>query len=318
MKKYKALLLLFFVELHLSKSFSAGGGFGSAAASKKKSSTKSPSSSSSTSSPKLQIKTYDLGKDKNVKLYVPPDALNEELRQQNRQKKKSKKNKKKKALSDNISGFGTKRTTTASTAIDLKNKFYGTGDVVWPSSLALARLLAHCPSFVNDRSVLELGCGLGLTSAAVSKHTNAKRLVITDIDSSVLDKAYKSCTELQTDASMTISKNVMDWTDQSTWPKHNDNDESTSYEEFEVLLASDVLYNEELIDHFVNVLKFYLVGEESSSEDEVLKRAIIVDPANRLNRDKFTEVAESASLDVEIQPFPGSPNDFVLINVTPN
>ena len=38
---------------------------------------------------------------------------------------------------------------------------YGAGDVVWPASVALARLLAHVPSFSAGLRVLELGCGLG-------------------------------------------------------------------------------------------------------------------------------------------------------------
>ena len=38
---------------------------------------------------------------------------------------------------------------------------YGSGDIIWPASIALARLIVHCPSFVRGKRVVELGCGLG-------------------------------------------------------------------------------------------------------------------------------------------------------------
>jgi len=131
----------------------------------------------------------------------------------------------------------------------LKKEFYGTGDVVWPSSFALARLLVHCPSFVNNKNVLELGCGLGLVSATICQHTQPSRVTITDMDSSVLNKAHQSCSLYLPSQNLNVSKQIMDWNDKSTWP----------HEEFDVLLATDVLYDTKSIQPFVNVLQYYLL-----------------------------------------------------------
>ena len=39
-----------------------------------------------------------------------------------------------------------------------------------PSDFALSQLIAHCPSLVEECSVLELGCGLGMVSAVMCKY----------------------------------------------------------------------------------------------------------------------------------------------------
>ena len=43
---------------------------------------------------------------------------------------------------------------------------YGAGDVIWPASEAFASLVAHVPSLVKGKRVIDVGCGLGLVSAA--------------------------------------------------------------------------------------------------------------------------------------------------------
>lgn len=210
------------------------------------------------------VETVDLGKDKLVNILVPPDELN---RQKNGKR-------------------GNKILTSD-----------GSGDVVWPSSFALASLIAHCPSVVEDRSILELGCGLGLVSAAVCKHARPDHVAMTDCDGSVLSMAYASCTRLNRSRA-SVSRSAMDWTDRSTWPAQN----------FDILLASDVLYEKNSILPLVNVLQNYLckgAGDER-------KRAIIVDPVNQVNRDAFCYAADKAGLYVETTQFK---DDLMLLNV---
>ena len=48
----------------------------------------------------------------------------------------------------------------------LNGNLYGAGDVIWPSSQALARLVAHVPSLVKNKDCIDIGAGLGLVSAA--------------------------------------------------------------------------------------------------------------------------------------------------------
>ena len=220
-----------------------------------------------------KVTTIDFGGDKTVDCLVPPDHLNRQL------------------------SSGRKRGSKISTDD-------GAGDVVWPSSFALARLIAHCPNLVNGKDVLELGCGLGLVSAAACKHARPDHVAVTDRDDDVLDMAYATCTQLQRSRA-SVSRTSLDWSDQSTWPS----------QKFDVLLASDVLYERSSILPLVNVLSYYLC---QSSDDETLsKRAIIVDQSNQVNRDAFTYAAYKAGLDVDETPFPGM-EDFSLLSITPS
>ena len=73
--------------------------------------------------------------------------------------------------------------------------------------------------------------------------------------------------------------------------------------------------------HLAKLLSYLLVAEEATSyvgEDgeEIIGRALIVDPSNRENRDKFVEEAAKNGLDAEVLPFPGNEEDFKLISVT--
>ena len=233
-------------------------------------------------------------------------------------------------------------------AAQFKDQFYGAGDVVWPSSLALARLVANCPSFVQGRNVIEVGCGLGLVSAAALR-AEPSSLCLSDLDENVLALAHRSCTELSdTTATPTASAgsaktcavqaiNGLDWTNPSTWPsrgsEHSSSRTGTIAGEgggFDVVLASDVLYSEvavaplaALIAHLLRPASVELAnGLQAAEEDdeaeakEVVGRALVVDPANRLHRDAFVDAARSHGLSAVPVPFPGDP-DMVLINITP-
>ena len=59
---------------------------------------------------------------------------------------------------------------------------------MWPSSVALARMVSFCPSFVLGMKVLELGCGLGAVGLAAAK-AGAYSVVLTDRDENVLKLA---------------------------------------------------------------------------------------------------------------------------------
>jgi 16S rRNA G1207 methylase RsmC len=98
------------------------------------------------------------------------------------------------------------------------------------ADVALARLIAHCPSFVDDLNVLELGCGFGVASAAASKHARPNHIALTDYDPDNLKRAYTSVTQLHR-SEASVSRCVMNWNDKTTWPNQN----------YDILLGSDVL-----------------------------------------------------------------------------
>ena len=346
-----------------------------------------------------KIETIDMGRDKKVRLYVPRDELNQQLKNnRSNQLRGGRKNKQQ------------KRSTKSPVMVDattLLDDYYGTGDVIWPSSFALSRLLVHCPSLLqttttttNDNdaqnqnqkksNILELGCGLGLVSTSILtyRHENkVQHVTLTDRDPNVLDTAYASCVELalsnssptsptsSSASSTTVSKCIMDWTDDTTWPKgvvmKNSNDPaistadgvndttgpsstsspsssaaastvtSSQLQPYDILLASDVLYDKDLIVPLVNVICHYLllnndvIAKKVESDDDngneattsynddnptmTKRRAWIVDPINRINRDVFGDEIQRISnglLEVETAPFPGMEEKFVLLSVT--
>ena len=178
----------------------------------------------------------------------------------------------------------------------------GGGDVVWPAGFALARLIAHSPVLVEDRDVLELGCGLGLVSAAACKYGRPHHVALSDCNRDALGLAYASSTQLQRSRA-SVSRCQMTWNDPSTWPA----------QQYDTILASDVLYDKSNILPLVQVLQHYLCqgnggggdgGGNGTKNKKTDKRAIIVDPVNQINRDAFSFAAHKAGLFVETQEFP--------------
>ena len=87
------------------------------------------------------------------------------------------------------------------------------------ANLAMARFIAHS-KIIDGHDVMELGCGLGLISAAATKHARPSHVALTDVDATLLAKAYSSCTQLNR-SKASVSRCVMDWGDRSTWPNQN-------------------------------------------------------------------------------------------------
>lgn len=103
------------------------------------------------------LKHVDLGKGKSVSLYTPNDVADV-------------------AVGETLSG---RRLAS------LRDELYGSGDVVWPAAMALARLVAHCPSLVQGKRVLEVGAGLGLVGNAAAQ-AGAAEVVMVDVDAEVV------------------------------------------------------------------------------------------------------------------------------------
>ena len=272
---------------------SGGGGFGAA-----------PTKTAPPPPNQPELQEIILGPAKTVYINVPPDQL----------------------APDQINKKDMKKFASASAGssaraamLDKYGELRGRGDVVWPSSLQLARLLDNCPSFVAGRRCIDIGSGLGLASLAILLG-KPSMLAVTDIDEEVLRLAIRSCTEqievMPKPSIKAVDRLVLDWSDSSTWPKARG--------EFDFACASDVLYDADAAVHLAKLLSYLLVAEEGSGAtsnigedgEEIIGRALLVDPSNRENRDKFAEEAAKNGLDAEVLPFPGNEEDFKLISVT--
>ncbi len=109
---------------------------------------------------------------------------------------------------------------------------------LWPSAIALSRfVLSHSGRFRN-KSVLELGCGLGLTSLALTQARPA-RLLITDYEQDALDLSVENFLLNELTPPETA---ILDWR------------EPQLTERFDVIVASDILYEERFFRPVIQLL----------------------------------------------------------------
>jgi predicted nicotinamide N-methyase len=97
---------------------------------------------------------------------------------------------------------------------------------VWPSAIALVKVLQKHPSLIRDKTVLELGAGIGLPSLLMA--SEAKTIQVSDYDSEAVELLRKNITHLQLQNAQALQ---MDWND---LPENIDP---------EVIILSDVNYD---------------------------------------------------------------------------
>ena len=66
---------------------------------------------------------------------------------------------------------------------------------VWPSAIALHNVLQKHPSLIRDKTVLELGAGIGLPALMIADIT--KSIIISDYNSEAVELLQKNITHLQ-------------------------------------------------------------------------------------------------------------------------
>jgi predicted nicotinamide N-methyase len=97
---------------------------------------------------------------------------------------------------------------------------------VWPSAIALVKVLQKHPSLIRDKTVLELGAGIGLPSLLMA--SEAKTIQVSDYDSEAVELLRKNIAHLQL---QNVQALQMDWND---LPENIDP---------EVIILSDVNYD---------------------------------------------------------------------------
>lgn len=138
-----------------------------------------------------------------------------------------------------------------------------TGLSTWDGALALSEWTVENQCFFAQKNVIELGCGPGLVGIAIALATTATRVVLTDLDRTVLDVAHENvqlnCTNRRSERTGTCySVERLDWSD-------IDAEASRLLNESDVIVASDVVYDPELVPLLVNVLESGLAGRPKTT-----------------------------------------------------
>lgn len=115
---------------------------------------------------------------------------------------------------------------------------------VWPSAVALGRWLHDEPALVEDRSVLELGAGLGLGSICAAL-AGAKHVVASDREEDALLFASANAAANECDAQVATQR--IDWeeeADQRQAQAATDRGAEMAAPRYDVVLAADIVYDE--------------------------------------------------------------------------
>ncbi len=110
---------------------------------------------------------------------------------------------------------------------------------LWPSAIALSRFIAKHPEYVQAKSVLELGCGLGLTSLITALQKPAY-LLLTDYESEALKITARNFNR---------NRLNMPHLEQIDWR------EARFRQRFDAIIASDVVYEERFFMPLLNVFR---------------------------------------------------------------
>ena len=113
---------------------------------------------------------------------------------------------------------------------------------LWPSAIALSRFLFNNSSLIKDKNVLELGCGLGLTSLALFSQKPHK-LLLTDYEQSALDFSIKN---FELNGFPKPATQLLDWR------------KPNLKEKFNCIVGSDLVYEERFFEPLLNLFRNYL------------------------------------------------------------
>ncbi|GHP06865.1 hypothetical protein PPROV_000560900 [Pycnococcus provasolii] len=119
-----------------------------------------------------------------------------------------------------------------------------TGATVWDAAVALARYIHAHRQLVNNCRVVELGAGCGLVGIAAA-HCGASHVVLTDREELQPLLRTNACGDLPT----AVDVHVFDWSDEKDLAPRAD-----------VVLASEVAYDEEVVPQLVNAASRCLQG----------------------------------------------------------
>jgi predicted nicotinamide N-methyase len=112
---------------------------------------------------------------------------------------------------------------------------------VWPSAIAVHNVLKKHPSLIKDKTVLELGAGVGLPALMIADIT--KSIIISDYDSEAVELLRKNITHLQLQNAQAIQ---LDW---NNVPENM---------KAEVMILSDVNYDPTQFESLTKLIEKFI------------------------------------------------------------
>jgi len=140
---------------------------------------------------------------------------------------------------------------------------------LWPSAIGLSRFVIKNPELFKQKNILELGCGLGLTSMVLMQQ-NPRSLLCTDYENNALVLARKNF--LQNNIMQPHFK-WLDWRNPQLDSK------------YEIIIASDVLYEGRFFQPLLDLFNNYL---------DISGRIIIAEPNRKIAVSFFDKIKENA------------------------
>ena len=125
-----------------------------------------------------------------------------------------------------------------------QNAGLGTGLTIWDGSVVLSKYLEQKPYLVQEQTVLELGAGTGVVGVTAGK-LHAKRVVVTDLKYTH-ENLWRNIRRNHLEGIIDVLE--LDWT---RLPKRLD-------AHFDLIVASDVVWIESLIEPLVQTFDFCL------------------------------------------------------------
>ncbi|KAA3614937.1 MAG: methyltransferase domain-containing protein [Calditrichaeota bacterium] len=138
---------------------------------------------------------------------------------------------------------------------------------LWPSAFALTEFILQNREIFKNKNILELGCGMGLTSMALSL-TNPGQFTTTDYEQAALEATTKNYHINKIESVPELK--LLDWRKPNLKKK------------FELIVASDVAYEERFFQPLTDLFKNHL------SEDGEI---ILAEPNRTIARTFFGKLA---------------------------
>jgi predicted nicotinamide N-methyase len=113
---------------------------------------------------------------------------------------------------------------------------------LWPSAIALSRFILNNSNLIEGKSILELGCGLGLTTLTIASLKNASFLA-TDYEQDALDMLKEN---FNLNNMVAPDFKLLDWRK----PDINDR--------YDLIIASDILYEERFFSSLQQLMDNHL------------------------------------------------------------